>query len=773
MRKYLILAGFISLGVTLGYALISVPNVELVTATVFLGGYVLGVRLGLLGGIVTETIYGIMNPQGLAAPPLLAGMVIAMGIIGAMGGLFTRITIIKSDPGPVFLAAAGFICTLIFELLTSLGYFISVQMPAQRMAVGLIAGLPFYFVHLLSNILIFLILVPLLIRRLQSKMSHLVITVLLAIHVFSPSDLPAKETSLPPVTEPVSNYRHLGDLTQTLPGVFYRDLGYGGEWAGIRLSGMALNQSAMLLNGFQLKDPITGMTDMRWIPVDMIDTLFVADNTNTAGNRALAVETRGVPTSQAYTRAVYRPGSNHFSDIDLTFGQKYTARFLLMSGFLLNHEGEQSGYGSHRQQIRSIIQWQPWHSLKFSYIILSNVFKSDTEYPLSFPKDSTLAERPNLKTDRTDHMFRCTWFTGQHPLQLSWHYTRIRYGLRDRNASQSSSGENEKWIRGTDLFWSLEQCLPLSMLPVTWKVTAEQQGVHMTKAGLDQWQWTASLNTNFALSSNFQFEGKAGYYTGTGNTAFGSVKLVTRPAGFNLWLGFSRSYRAPVVAERSGDLFLPTIPENGDELTLLHYSYRTASNRNLVPELFQILETGGQWHRSGLALTLRGYIRQSSDIIALSFRDDRLIWDNSGTRKTAGFEAGIQAAPWKNITASLIYNMFQNVENRTELERPNLWGRAALAWRRSYFEADLDLQVILQAQFWSDYYSFSGFGLESGTIYNTGNGLIYGKIIARFMKRAIVSFSMDNILNTSIFINNEIMLPGRIYRLSYVWELLN
>jgi outer membrane cobalamin receptor len=772
MRKYLILAGFIALGVTLGYALLSVPNVELVTATVFLGGYVLGIRLGMLGGLITEAIYGLMNPQGIAAPPLLAGMVLAMGITGLLGGVFGKSAALEERTNPVILAAAGFICTLNFALLTSLGYFISVQIPIQKMDVGLIAGLPFYFIHLLSNTLIFLIVLPLLIKRFRGKLSRLFISAFLIILLKS-SVLSAQDNSLPITTEPVWNYRHLGDLTQTLPGIAYRDLGYSGHWAGIHLSGMALNQTALTLNGFQLKDPVTCMIDMRWFPVDMIDTMFVTANTNTPGTRALALDTRTLLTSHPYTRAVYRTGSNRFSDLDLTFGQKYTPRFELMSGFLLNHEGEESGYGSHRQQIRSVMQWQPWHSLKFSYLILSNVLKSDTKYPLTFPKDSVLIEQPNLKTNRTDHLARCTWFTGQSPLQLSWNYTRIKYQLRDRNALQAALTQNEQWIQGDDQVWSLEQRLSLKELPVTWRVTAEQQRMTLETDNFNQWHWTASLGTEYTIHRYFMIEGTSGYYTGAGNTIFGSVKLAAKTPHSDFWLGLSRSYRAPEIAEIYGILFLPTIPENGDELTLLHYSHQTASNHDLLSEQFHTLETGIHWKKSGLDLTLRGFIREHSNIIALSRRENILIWDNINTRKLAGIETGIEAGPWKNIRAYLTYNMARNFETRTELERPNLWGRAALSWRHTYFSADLDLQIILQTQFWSDYFSFSGFGLESGTNYNTGNGLIHGKVLARVMKRAIISFSMDNILDTVVFINNELTLPGRTYRLSYIWELLD
>ncbi len=58
----------------LGFALVFVPNVELITIVIFLSGLTLGPMWGGLVGITSEAVYSGMNPlgSGLAFPPLFS-----------------------------------------------------------------------------------------------------------------------------------------------------------------------------------------------------------------------------------------------------------------------------------------------------------------------------------------------------------------------------------------------------------------------------------------------------------------------------------------------------------------------------------------------------------------------------------------------------------------------------------------------------------------------------------------------------------------------------
>ncbi|MFX1353396.1 MAG: ECF transporter S component, partial [Promethearchaeota archaeon] len=60
--KIVLISMFSALAVVLGYALAYIPNVELFTLTIFLGGFILGKRDGLVIGLLSSLIFVFFNP---------------------------------------------------------------------------------------------------------------------------------------------------------------------------------------------------------------------------------------------------------------------------------------------------------------------------------------------------------------------------------------------------------------------------------------------------------------------------------------------------------------------------------------------------------------------------------------------------------------------------------------------------------------------------------------------------------------------------------------
>jgi hypothetical protein len=163
LHRAALAALFIAAGVALGFALASIPNVELVTTTIFTAGYVLGVRTGLVVGIMTEGLYSFLSPYGMAAPPLFIAQITGMAMAGLAGGLFRR----SPSPRPVALAATGFFLTLNFAIITTAAYALFMNFTRESLWVSLGSGIVFYITHLISNTLIFLIIMPPLLRSLR------------------------------------------------------------------------------------------------------------------------------------------------------------------------------------------------------------------------------------------------------------------------------------------------------------------------------------------------------------------------------------------------------------------------------------------------------------------------------------------------------------------------------------------------------------------------------------------------------------------------------
>lgn len=158
LRKLILAALFTVVSVVLGYLLSAVPNIELMTLCVFLGGMFLGWRSGMLVGCLSILIYSLFNPFGPPLPPLLFAQLGGFSLVGCCGGLLRgrlrhggRTAIIAS-------AAAGCLLTIVYDFLTTAatGLIVLGTEGFSKGFGGLVAaGLPFISIHAASNTAIF------------------------------------------------------------------------------------------------------------------------------------------------------------------------------------------------------------------------------------------------------------------------------------------------------------------------------------------------------------------------------------------------------------------------------------------------------------------------------------------------------------------------------------------------------------------------------------------------------------------------------------------
>jgi len=161
---------FTALAIGLGFSLLMVPNVELISVIVFLAGLTLGIRWGILVGGTAELIFSVLNPfgSGLVFPPLLLSQVVSMIIIGVAGGLLRPLFFKKdfSKRSIAGLAITGFLLTFVFDSLTTLSYPISVGFDLPQTIGIYISGIGFTFLHQISNAIVFAIGLPSVIKYL-------------------------------------------------------------------------------------------------------------------------------------------------------------------------------------------------------------------------------------------------------------------------------------------------------------------------------------------------------------------------------------------------------------------------------------------------------------------------------------------------------------------------------------------------------------------------------------------------------------------------------
>ncbi|MFZ5432988.1 MAG: hypothetical protein ACOZB3_04360 [Calditrichota bacterium] len=163
------IATFVAVGVAAGLALSGVPNVELVTAICFMAGYLLGSAAGMLTGALTELLFAGFHPLGSSFGPILLAQVTGMVVVGLLGGQAARLTC-NNDSRlryTISVVVSGILGTLIFDFLTNLAFPIMSGFSFNQTLVSLTAGLPFAAIHLISNTVVFIVVVLPLLPRLQ------------------------------------------------------------------------------------------------------------------------------------------------------------------------------------------------------------------------------------------------------------------------------------------------------------------------------------------------------------------------------------------------------------------------------------------------------------------------------------------------------------------------------------------------------------------------------------------------------------------------------
>jgi hypothetical protein len=154
----------IALAIVLKLPILSVPNVEFLTFIIFSSGYLLGIVEGMIVGIISMSIYtSLITPYGLPPLPIAMAQILSMALVGFAGGLVHRLRLISTHNSFLLymsMGIAGLTLTFIYDLLTNL----AVAYVMGQFYPIMVAAVPFAAIHIISNLIIFIILTPLLLK---------------------------------------------------------------------------------------------------------------------------------------------------------------------------------------------------------------------------------------------------------------------------------------------------------------------------------------------------------------------------------------------------------------------------------------------------------------------------------------------------------------------------------------------------------------------------------------------------------------------------------
>ena len=150
-RRVALVSIMTALALVGSYVFVAIPNVELGSVVLFITGLVFGIEIGLATMLITTVIFGMINPWGAAVPAILLSQVIAWAIV-VITGYLVGLSKTPEKHKQSYLGVLGFLVTLIFDLITNLGYSIGVSIPYS---IALVTGFPYLVIHVVSNMIIF------------------------------------------------------------------------------------------------------------------------------------------------------------------------------------------------------------------------------------------------------------------------------------------------------------------------------------------------------------------------------------------------------------------------------------------------------------------------------------------------------------------------------------------------------------------------------------------------------------------------------------------
>lgn len=144
------------------YAMIGIPNVNLMDLFVFISGYLMGAFSGIIVGVLTWLVYGTLNPLGFNLA-ILAATCLGESLYGFVGGLSAKLGLglglssVKVEDKMLWwvnlkFGIIGFLLTFIYDLFTNIVSGLIVNIPPF---IAIMQGIPFAVAHEVSNFFFF------------------------------------------------------------------------------------------------------------------------------------------------------------------------------------------------------------------------------------------------------------------------------------------------------------------------------------------------------------------------------------------------------------------------------------------------------------------------------------------------------------------------------------------------------------------------------------------------------------------------------------------
>ncbi len=161
---------FTALAVVFGYMLVNLPNIELFTLMIFLSGFIMGKKDGMLVGLLSAIIFCLFNLYGASPLPLLAYQLTHYSLTGLAGALTRNYLNKKSYFKPktdlyvprilILFGLIGAIITFVYDILSTFFGGLIVSFAFEYFVAQYLIGLVYSVIHLIGNALGFIFILP-------------------------------------------------------------------------------------------------------------------------------------------------------------------------------------------------------------------------------------------------------------------------------------------------------------------------------------------------------------------------------------------------------------------------------------------------------------------------------------------------------------------------------------------------------------------------------------------------------------------------------------
>ncbi len=155
-----------------GYMFTMIPNVEIFSMLVFLGGLLFGRAIGLLNGFLAALIYFLFNVYGASPLPLLLVQLVAYSLLGLLGGVLRPTGLRRSitPASQAVFSTIGALFSFSYLFIADISFAIALGM---NIVAWFLQGLVFTIISVVCNTITFGFLMPLLIDALDKHLQGL------------------------------------------------------------------------------------------------------------------------------------------------------------------------------------------------------------------------------------------------------------------------------------------------------------------------------------------------------------------------------------------------------------------------------------------------------------------------------------------------------------------------------------------------------------------------------------------------------------------------